>query len=396
MKETYREEMFVCRRDNLQIKGMQFIPNHKLKEKCKAIIVCHGFTGDYTNEIPLCVNLAERGYAAFCFSFCGGSKHTTDDAFKSDGKTTETTLWTQVADLLAVKEYVKQQDYVDEQQIILMGESQGGVVAGLTAAKCGSEISALVMFFPALCIPDHARRGCLGGADYDVHQVPEVLECPNIQLGKIFHDTVVNMDIYQELSGYHGSTLIIQGADDKVVNFSYAIRAKENYAPGQCHLQLVPNMGHGMTDEQRESAVESIHQYLMGKREVLTVRVICTSSETVECGDDSEQKIYFTGYCETGAFKGTVLSGGCDTIRHCKNGEVHQCADYTLEGFDAEKQLCRIHITNRRVEGDWKPIIKTDSKALSWMENADTTAILDMSREGPIVRFYMWYGGSFS
>jgi len=390
LKRSYREEMFVCQRDNFRIKGMQYVPEHKEDEKCGAIIVCHGFTGDYTCEASICAALAEWGYATFCFSFCGGSKSTTNATLKSDGETTETTLWTQVSDLLAVMEYVKGREFIDEQRIVLMGESQGGVVAGLAAVKCGSEISALVMIFPALCIPDHARRGCMGGADYDVQHVPPVIDCHSIQLGKVFHDTVVNMDIYQELSDYKGPALIIQGMDDQTVNYSYAIRAKENYAPGQCHLQLVPNMGHGMTDKQRESAVASIRQFLMGEKEVLTVRVLCTTTETEEYADYSEKRINFTGYCEMKAFKGTILPGACDTIRHYKTGETCQRADYTLEGLDEEGQLCRMHIVNQSVDGEWKPIIQTDSKVLSWIENADATAVLDMSKEGPIVRFYVY------
>ena len=77
-------------------------------------------------------------------------------------------------DLCAVIEYVKALPFVDEKQIVLMGASQGGFVSGLTAAKYGDGIQKLIMLYPALCIPDHARRGWLGGARYDPKNVPAV------------------------------------------------------------------------------------------------------------------------------------------------------------------------------------------------------------------------------
>ena len=51
--------------------------------------------------------------------------------------------------------------------------------------RCGSQ--KLVMIFPALCIPDHARRGGLGGSSYPVDNVPEVLDCGQSLLGRAFH-----------------------------------------------------------------------------------------------------------------------------------------------------------------------------------------------------------------
>lgn len=41
-----------------------------------------------------CSMLAKNGYVAYCFDFCGGSKKS-----KSDGKTTDMTVFTEVKDL---------------------------------------------------------------------------------------------------------------------------------------------------------------------------------------------------------------------------------------------------------------------------------------------------------
>ncbi len=74
----------------------------------------------------------------------------------------------------------------------------------------------------------------------------------------------MGMDPYLELSAYKGPVLILQGMDDKIVDYSYAIRAQANYEKGQCHLQLIQQMGHGYDKQQQKSMVEAIRQFLAG------------------------------------------------------------------------------------------------------------------------------------
>jgi hypothetical protein len=64
---------------------------------------------------------------------------------------------------------------------------------------------------------------------------------------------------------------------------------------------------------QKESAVASIRQYLLKRKELLTIRVIVTNMETTSEGDNKKSKIYFTGYCDTKYFQGSILLDGCDT-----------------------------------------------------------------------------------
>ena len=388
-ESNVKRTIFFCERDGLRIRGMQYLPeNFREGERYPAIIVSHGFTGNYTDEAEYCRIFSGWGYAAFCFSFCGGSHAMTPEELKSDGETTQATILTEVADLTAVIRHVKTLPYVDESRVTLLGCSQGGMVSGLAAAKCKDAIKSLVMVYPALCIPDHARAGCLGGASYDPEHVPEVIDCGSILLGRQFHDTVTGMDVYKELRPYRGPVLILHGTEDSVVNYSYSVRAKENYAPGQCHLHLIRNMGHGVNDGQRESVAACVRQFLLGREELLTIRVFITHTESRKLKDCRENRIFFTGYCDTALFHGTVLPGGCDTQRYYPDGTKSICADYTLEGLDAEGKRCRVHIVNREVNGQWKPTIDTDSEALSRLNRADATAVLEYAKEGPVVRIF--------
>ncbi len=143
---SIRRQLFTCKRDGLLIRGAQYYPVDFEEEKSyPAVIISHGFTGIYTDVDDFCRDFVQMGYVAFCFSFCGGSRFDADDSVKSEGKTTDMTIGTEVADLLAVKEYVQSLPFTDNNNLVLLGFSQGGFVSGLAAAKCGNEIGKLII-----------------------------------------------------------------------------------------------------------------------------------------------------------------------------------------------------------------------------------------------------------
>lgn len=76
---------------------------------------------------------------------------------KSDGKFKDMSLDTEKQDLLCVIDYVARLVYVDSSTLILAVESQGGFVSCMVAAE--RSIDKLILLYPALCIPDDARKG---------------------------------------------------------------------------------------------------------------------------------------------------------------------------------------------------------------------------------------------
>ena len=134
---------FSCERDGLTIRGTEYKPQG---EKLPIAIVSHGFMAFQDTVRQYAKALAEMGYAAYCFDFCGGSVV----KGKSDGKTTDMSVLTEVKDLESVIDYAKGQAYTDENHILLMGCSQGGFVSAITAAKRKQEIEKLILFYPAL------------------------------------------------------------------------------------------------------------------------------------------------------------------------------------------------------------------------------------------------------
>lgn len=247
-------------RDNLTIRGMQYIPDGA--EIYPAVIMSHGFTGNYLHMADYCEAACAEGYAAFCFSFCGGGSDHDAPEIRSDGDSRDMCISSEVADLSAVVEYAKSLPYVNAARIVLMGGSQGGFVSGLTAARYGDAVRALIMLYPALCIPDHARAGRLGGASYDPQNVPQEIPCAQTVLGKKFHDDVCNMNPFAELARYKNPVLLIQGTADTVVDPAYSVRARDSYAPGQCRLHKIDGMTHWANAEQNAVIVSLMKEFL--------------------------------------------------------------------------------------------------------------------------------------
>jgi len=207
---------FSCQRDGLTIRGYEYRPEGT---NLPIAIVSHGFMANQMTVKHYAQYLAEMGYAAFCFDFCGGCVM----MGKSDGRTTDMSVLTEVSDLCAVIDYAKKLEYTDAASILLMGCSQGGFVSALTAAKLKNEVKKLVLFYPALCIPDDARSGRMMWAEFDPNNIPEIIRCGPMKLGRCYAADVVKMNPFDEIRGYEGDVLIVHGTADKIVNTKYAV-----------------------------------------------------------------------------------------------------------------------------------------------------------------------------
>ena len=169
--------------------------------------------------------LAELGYATYYFDFNGGCAVNG----KSDGKTTEMSVLTEVRDLKAVIAYAKNLSYTDSDKVLLMGCSQGGFVSALTAAELKEEINKLILIYPAFCIPDDARAGQMMFAKFDPDNVPEIVDCGPMKLGSCYVLDVINMDPFKEIKEYMGDVLIVHGTEDEIVKLDYAKKAEAAY-----------------------------------------------------------------------------------------------------------------------------------------------------------------------
>ena len=107
---------------------MMHVPDQR-PGKVPFVILFHGFCDD-RNEInfvhtELSRRLCERGIASVRFDFAGSGD--------SDGRFEDMTVSSEVEDGLAILDYVKSLDFVDQSRIAIHGLSMGGCVASMVA-----------------------------------------------------------------------------------------------------------------------------------------------------------------------------------------------------------------------------------------------------------------------
>ena len=404
---------FTVDNDGMKIQGIAYLPANSTApnqvKKSPAIIMSHGYLSNLHNFEYFATQFAMIGYNVFTFNFCCGSDET-DPELMSDGTTTNLCIEGEISNLIAVYNYVSTRDYVKSDEIILWGESQGAFVSGLSAARLQEKISKLVMIFPAVCIPDHARRGTLGGANYDPKNPPELIYTERAMLSKVFVDDVKDMDAYSELAKYKGATLLIQGTCDSIVVPEYQYIVKKEFdltdnienenaqitnSNHRLKLQMVRGMDHYTGGEHKEALKDSIRYFIEGKEEIFSFRIIVTNVVvTDDSGSILSQDVHFTGYCESDLFTGAIIQG-VDHQKYLKNDNKNESAsclemraEYTFSGVDADGKPCKLNVCNIKRDGEWRPTIKTDSKALSWINDAKLYAIVEPGTKGPTIRIY--------
>lgn len=243
---------FQCFRDGLKIKGVQYRPNG---ENLKIIIVSHGFMANMLTTKYYAKHWAKLGYCAFAFDFNGGGLGS-----KSQGKTTDMSVLTEKEDLKAVIKYAKSLPYTDERSVTLMGCSQGGFVSALVAAELKNEIEKLILFYPALCIPDDARKGHMMFARFDPSNIPDKISCGPMMLGRKYVEDVINVDPYEIIGAYKGKVLIVHGTRDAVVDMKYIEKANKTYE--NSILKIIDRGTHMFVGSADKKAIEIVKNFL--------------------------------------------------------------------------------------------------------------------------------------
>lgn len=244
---------FTTERDGLTIAGRVY---GTVYENMPAVILCHGFMADSSMCAPYAKLIAELGYLCFTFDFCGGSLMN-----RSEGKTADMSVLTELQDLKAVLSYVRELPYVNRKRISLLGCSQGGFAAALCAAQMPEMIRSLTLLYPAFCIPSDARKGHMMFARFDPADIPEIIRCGPMRLGAGYVKDVIDMDPYREIHGYEGPVLYLHGTKDRIVNVSYARRAKDEYP--SCVYREIEGAGHMFRGKYERQAKAYIRDFFI-------------------------------------------------------------------------------------------------------------------------------------
>lgn len=189
----------------------------------KTVIVSHGFGSNLAISYTYAKVFVKKGYCAFIYDFPGAGNGI------SSGDTTKMSVQTEKRDLINLLEYVLEQDYVDKEHIILAGCSQGGMVTALAAPEVEEKIERIMLYYPALCIPDDARRGVMITAHIDPDNIPEKYYALNVKLGRPYAEDAQKLDPFKEICTFRKPVWIIHGKEDPLVNIKYSRKAADRY-----------------------------------------------------------------------------------------------------------------------------------------------------------------------
>lgn len=218
--------------------------------KQPVVIIAHGFNGTHDFGRNYFETLNNLGYQCFTFDFPCGSVNS-----RSNNNTMEMSILDQQSDLEAIVRYFKSRPDVDADNIVLIGESQGGLVASLTAAHVAKDIRRLILVYPALCIPAQWNKRYP-----QLSEIPDTTRIWNVPLGRRFFTELRDMDVFNVIGKFKKPVLIIQGDADAIVSLEDSRRALNIYKDARLHI--IPSAGHGFKPNELKQSLSQIEGFL--------------------------------------------------------------------------------------------------------------------------------------
>ncbi len=216
-------------------------PEIKSGEKVPMAILMHGFNDNKNSYLLrlLADSLMNNGIASIRFDFNGHGE--------SEGQFSEMTVPNEVEDAKSVYGHIKALPYVSD--VVIVGHSQGGVVAGMAAGELGNEnIKGVVLFAPAAVLRDDVIRGNTLGAKYNPGDPPEYVRIGDKKLGGAYIRTAFSLPIYETSAKYAGSACIIHGNADKIVPYTYGERYHDIWKYSELHI--LDGFDHGFSQNE--------------------------------------------------------------------------------------------------------------------------------------------------
>lgn len=191
------------------------------------VLLLHGFTGS-RDELPIPSTkdgvfkhaarvLAESGFASLRIDFRGSGESTANMTYE------KTTFDGQVAYAMAAVEYLKASSKVKNDDVYVIGWSQGGLVASAVGGR-GAKVNGVALWqavgnpkatFGGLLGADTLTKGMAAGADETVKaKLPWGAE---VSLNGAFFDGIESFDPIKEIGAYPGPLFVTKGLKDTTV-----------------------------------------------------------------------------------------------------------------------------------------------------------------------------------
>ncbi|MDO4462550.1 MAG: alpha/beta hydrolase [Bacteroidia bacterium] len=235
--EPYRvEELCIKTRNGKNIWGELYIPNTD-QRPIPTIVMAHGYNSSHGEPKEFAITMAMNGVASYIFDFVGGGNNC-----KSDGKTTDMTIFTEKENVEDIVAEIKKLDFVDPQDVSLLGCSQGGLVAAITSAANPDMFKSVILIYPALMIPDTAPRML----EQFKKNGNKPLDVMGMKLSRKYYEVQNGLDVLSMLPSYKGRVLMVYGDADPVCKGGTLEKAQETYE--NCKSVIIPGANHGFPE----------------------------------------------------------------------------------------------------------------------------------------------------
>lgn len=239
---------------------MLHVPN-EINSKFPAVCIFHGFTGNKMEPHFIFVKLSRMlekiGIASIRFDFGGSGE--------SDGDFVDMTISKELIDAKNILDYVKTLDFVDANKIGIVGLSMGGAVASMLAGDCSNDIRSLCLWAPAgvmanLTLEYIRKHTCFTCNDVNptnidiISTLDESFDLGGLLLGKGFVEDILNIDIYEKASHFHGNVLILHGDNDPTVPLTASQKYLEIYGKNAI-LHVIEGADHTFNKKKWETMV---------------------------------------------------------------------------------------------------------------------------------------------
>ena len=220
--------------------------------KMPLVIYAHELANTHEKGEPYAKFLANKGIATYIFDFPGGS-----DKSASDGLTTEMSVITEKDDLNDVIKILKRKHFVDKNNIFILGASQGGHVAALSAAENAKSINSLILMYPGFVSYFMSHQNYK-----TIEEIPDKFNFRGwIEVGKRFVTDIWNQNPYDVIGKYPGNVLILHGDEDRIVPIEYSLRAVDAYANAK--LIIIKGARHIFFNENIDIACKHIIKFII-------------------------------------------------------------------------------------------------------------------------------------
>lgn len=214
---------FEC--NNKCLRGTMHVPDTKNK-KFPVVIMFHGFGANrieyYSSFVKISNLLLEEDIASIRFDFSGHGE--------SDGDFFDITLSNEVEEGKKIVEFVKTLDFVDQENISLLGMSLGGVVASVVAGEIKDLVKSLCMWAPAAVILDEINiNGTIQGKSISEINEKGYFDFHSYKVSQEFIEDIKKFNIYDRAKFFNKKVKIIHGDKDWIAPIEYSERYIDQY-----------------------------------------------------------------------------------------------------------------------------------------------------------------------